>query len=389
MTADKLMDHGRVESPVICSIEKMAASQCLNVIIHATRMKAFYEAQIAKALARFADLRPPGKDGKALDNDARKLLSAELAVSPRVVDTQIRQSRKLVEWLPATLSALAKSEIDQRRALAMVDLAGRMSKEDAARIERAVLEGGARANYRRFRESVRQEVTKVDADAVARRKASRQNPDVSVEPCVDGMSKLTVDLTTEDAVAARSRIDALAKEAKVPGDTRTDGQRRVAVVFDLVVGDNGGKDLPNKDAISSAAQTGQTERSNEPAARESVPVTEHVVDAPRGSESMNPTVHVLDVSHRRYALPAQLERTDECQIAGCRAAAEANPITPDDEPNAATVATRCAHHKVEKQHVGWTFTYPAPGVLALTSPDGHTTHAYAIAPDHRYLDPPA
>ncbi|RSM80632.1 DUF222 domain-containing protein [Kibdelosporangium aridum] len=388
MTADKLMDHGCVESPVTGSITKMAASQCLNVIIHAARMKAFYEAQIIEALARFADLRPPGKDGKALDNDARKLLSAELAVSPRVVDTQVRQSRKLVEWLPATLSALAKGEIDQRRALAMVDLVGRMSKEDASRIELTVLEGGARANYRRFRESVRQELTKVDADAVARRKACRQNPDVSVEPCVDGMSKLTVDLTTQEAVAARARIDTLAKEAKVPGDTRTDGQRRVAVLVDLVVGDNGGEHLPDKGAISSAAQTGQSERRSEPAAHGSVCAVEHMVDAAHGSESTNPTVHVLDVSHHRYALPTQFERGDKCQIVGCRAAAEAIPIADDDDPNVATVGTRCAHHKVKKQHVGWTFNYPAPGVLALTSPDGRTTHAYAIAAD-QYLDPPA
>ncbi|MCE7010573.1 13E12 repeat family protein [Kibdelosporangium philippinense] len=393
MTADNLTGHADVDSPVIGAIETMNQSQCLNVIIHSARMKAFYEAQIVKALARYSDLRPPpGGSGKELDHDGRQLISAELAVSPRAADIQVRQSRKLVDSLPSTLSALEKGDIDQRRALAMVDLAGRLSKEDASRVERVVLEGGARPNYRRFRDSVRQQVIKVDADAVARRKAARQNPDVSVEPCDDGMCKLIVDMNEDEAILARKRIDTLAEEAKIPGDTRTDGQRRVAVVYDVFVRDNRGEGLSIKvamdDAVSPTGQSNETERLGDPIACETSSTPEHRADVATSLDPSEPPGHVLDIAHHRYVRPPQLERANECETVGCRAPAETGRIVGSDDSKAVSRDEHCTYHKVKKQHHGWTFNYPAPGVIALTSPDGGMTHTYAVAPA-QYLDAPA
>ncbi|WP_173126112.1 DUF222 domain-containing protein [Kibdelosporangium persicum] len=377
----------------------MTASQCMTMIIAAIRLKSLCDAQITKALARYAELRPPDKAGMELADDARKQVAVELAISPRVVDTKVRKSRKLVTRLPGTLSALADGDIDLRRAVAMVDLTGGLSDEDAIRVEQDVLAAGGRVNYRRFRDAVRQRVIEAEAEAAERRRLEAlRNPDVSIEPTVEGMSRLTADLAEEDAIAARKRIDHLAEIARTPGDGRTDGQRRVAVLTDLMLGHRGTDPIGTAidGSVSLTAHAGLNETSGEPAIPTAVAAGQNgeVAAEARLSPECGPPVsagQVLDISRHRYAV--SVDSPVRCEVPGCRADVVASwgdaavRRTDDAESGvgATPVRTTCAHHSVGRQGSSWTVTESAPGVFTFVSEDGRR---FAAVPE-RYLDPPA
>jgi uncharacterized protein DUF222 len=213
----------------------MSASQCLDVIVDAEKTIARAEAEKARALARFAALRPATRRGAELADGAREEVAIEIGVSPQAAVSQILQAQRLVNRLPATVAALSVGEIDFRRALAMSDLTDVLSAEDALRVERRVLANGRRFNPGRFRDAIRYHVIKADpASAEKRRKAARECREVTHMAGFDGMGHLTADLTADEALAAHRRIDLLARRVKTP--ERTLGQCRADVFMDLVMG---------------------------------------------------------------------------------------------------------------------------------------------------------
>ncbi|MET0237654.1 MAG: DUF222 domain-containing protein, partial [Kibdelosporangium sp.] len=387
MAVELLMNFRDTLPPADVPISGMTASQCLDVIADADRMKSFYEARIAQALTRFAELRPPSRQGMDLADGAREEVSMELGITPQAAETQIQQARKLVTRLPATLSALADGHIDHRRAVVMTDLTSDLSKEDARIVEKQVLAQGKRPSHGRFRDAVRQQTIKADADAAARRRAAaRKRRDVTCQPCFDGMSKLTAELTAEDATAVYKRIDVLAKEAKTPGDSRTIGQRRADVLVDLILGE--GKKLFKVSVNVTVPITtlmGLNEHPGELSGHG--PITadharELAAHATWRRILTDPAGEVLEVSRRRHASPALADhiriRDRYCRVPGCTVPAEDSEIdhtvrhSDQGETSAANTGAHCKYHNLWKERSPWRVDQPEPGTFTYTSPEGRT-----------------
>jgi hypothetical protein len=400
MTTELLMNFRDILPPAEVPISEMAASQCLDVIADADRMKSFYEARIAQALARFAELRPPGRQGMALADGAREEVSMELGITPQAADTQIKQARTLVKRLPATLSALAEGHIDHRRAVAMTDLTSDLSTEDARVVEKQVLSQGKRSNHGKFRDAVRHHTIKADADAAARRRAAaRKRRDVSCQPCFDGMSKLTAELTAEEALAAHKRIDTLARQAKTPGDTRTVGQRRADVLMDLILGDGDKRcNVTMNVTVPLTTLIGLNEHPGELSGYG--PITaEHARELATNATwrriLTDPAGQVLEVSRRRHAPAALAEhvrlRDRTCRVPGCAVLAEDTEIDhtvrhmDSGETSAANTGAYCKYHNLWKERSPWTVSQPSPGTFTYTSPEGRS---YTTNPDP-YPEPAA
>ncbi|MBP2330189.1 hypothetical protein JOF56_010574 [Kibdelosporangium banguiense] len=393
MTAELLMNFRDTNPPADIPISAMTASQCLDVIADADRMKSFYDARIAQALTRFAELRPPSRQGMDLADGAREEVSMELGITPQAADTQIQQARKLVTRLPATLSALADGHIDHRRAVALADLTSDLSKEDAHNVEKQVLAQGKRPSHGKFRDAVRRHTIKADADAAARRRAAaRKRRDVFCRPCFDGMSELSVNLTAEDAAAVHKRIDTLAREAKTPGDTRTIGQRRADVLVDLILGE--GKKLFNVTVNVTVPMTTLMGLNEHPGELSGYgPITaEHARELATNATwrriLTDPAGQVLEVSRRRHASPALADhirlRDRYCRVPGCNVLAEDSEIdhtvrhSDQGETSAANTGAHCKYHNLWKERSPWTVDQPTPGTFTYTSPEGRT---YTTEPD--------
>jgi hypothetical protein len=393
MTAELLMNFRDTLPPVEIPISEMTASQCLDVIADADRMKSFYEARIAQALTRFAELRPPSRQGMDLADGAREEVSMELGITPQAADTQIQQARKLVTRLPATLSALAEGHIDHKRAVALADLTSDLSSDDARTVEKQVLSQGKRPSHGKFRDAVRHHAIKADAAAAARRRAAaRKRRDVSCQPCFDGMSKLTAELTAEDAAAVYKQIDVLAREAKTPDDTRTVGQRRADVLVDLILGE--GKKLYNVTVNVTVPMTTLMGLNEHPGELSGYgPITaEHARELAANATwrriLTDSAGQVLEVSRRRHASPALADhiriRDRSCRIPGCNVLAEESEIdhtvrhSDQGETSAANTGAYCKYHNLWKERSPWTVAQPEPGTFTYTSPEGRT---YTTTPD--------
>jgi hypothetical protein len=235
MSESLLFQVREVGPPVDIAIESMTDNQCLDVLINCEKMIAFYEARKARALARFADLRPPSRGGVAVADGAAEEVAVELAMNPVTAAVKISQSRDMVSRLPATVAALEAGEIDYVRAKAMTDLTAVLTESQAQRVERKVLAHGRRANPGRFRQSVRYHVIAVDPGAAERlRKRQRATRDVTGRDLPEGMSQLAITLEPHEAQVAYDQINALAARAKTPG--RSLAQCRADVFMDLVMG---------------------------------------------------------------------------------------------------------------------------------------------------------
>jgi hypothetical protein len=105
-----------ISAPADIPIDTMTASQCLDVLVHADKQSARWEAVKARALTRFATLR---RAGDGLEEGASEEVAVELAMNPQTAAVQISQAHDLVTRLPATTAALEAGEIDYVRAKAI------------------------------------------------------------------------------------------------------------------------------------------------------------------------------------------------------------------------------------------------------------------------------
>jgi hypothetical protein len=383
--------------PADIPIPEMSASQCLDVIVDAEKMTSFYDAQTARALARFAELRPPTRPGMDLADGAREEVSMERAIAPQTAATQVRRARELVTRLPQTLAALAEGRIDQRRALAMSDLTAELSEEDAKLVEGRVLVQGRRSTPGRFKEVVRRHVTKVDAEAEARRRrANRERRDVGYQPCFDGMGQLIADLTTEETATVRQRIEGLVEQ--LPDDERSPEQREADVLRELLFGGQfKGVDVVLTITVPLLTLQAFDQHLRDPpgtgpAVAELVrelaqdPTWRHMISDPSG--------RTLDLGHRRYASAALARhirvRDRTCRVPGCTALAEHSEIdhtirhVDHGRTNPANTGAYCKFHNLWKERSSWKVAQPTPGTFIFTSPENRV---YTNRPDP-YEEPP-
>ncbi|MFQ1000423.1 DUF222 domain-containing protein [Modestobacter sp. SSW1-42] len=153
--------------------------------------------------------------------------------------TAAHRLRRAMTWrhkLPATLAALKRGDIDERRADALADVLAHTSAEITGQVEDALLPDAENMSVYRLRDRATAVMLQLDeAAAEARRKDAERTADVHVYPSgVDGRSTLAADLPTDEAVECHDLIDQLARMLKSDGDERPIGALRAHVLSTLI-----------------------------------------------------------------------------------------------------------------------------------------------------------
>jgi len=149
------------------------------------------------------------------------------------------RARRAHTWrdnLPATLAALHRGEIDERRAGVLADALQHCSAELARAVEAQVLPEACDLSLARLKARALEVLAELDATAIAQRRLEAERAArVRAYATGDGMATLAGDMTAEDAAACCDVIDQLAAMAKADGDPRPIGQIRAAIHSMLIL----------------------------------------------------------------------------------------------------------------------------------------------------------
>jgi hypothetical protein len=161
-------------------------------------------------------------------------VALELGLADRTSDHRVHLAVELVQRLPATVAAVCAGRITLAKARVLLEETAELDAELLAQVEAAALgkaEGLTPASLRR---ATRRVVARVDADAVAKRRATAVvQRSVKMWEIGDGMSALEAILPTPVAQAAFAVIDATAHQAITPGDERSIDAARADALVDL------------------------------------------------------------------------------------------------------------------------------------------------------------
>ncbi|MGX5654902.1 DUF222 domain-containing protein [Geodermatophilus nigrescens] len=369
-----------------------------------------------------------------------EFFTAELAVILNVgrptASTLAKRAWTYRESLPATWAALRAGELDERRALVLVDVLEWTAPALARQVEARLLPHATGWTVRTLRKRAVEALLELDPDAAERKKDDAQRTaDVRVVPSAqDGMAVMIAELPAEVAAACMAVLDGLARLAKDAGDPRPISQLRTEIytaVF-LRAGD------PSRPAITAHLQIIATlsallGQSTEPGEVNGLPITAaHLrellrqLDAlgiripPDGSVTLALTD---DDGTLRATTPLDQARTlarrgcddhadcdcpvlDEpdatdgyaptrpqqrfvrtrdrtCRFPTCgqRAGwADADHVIPHAHGGRTDCANLCclcrSHHRLKTFARGWRFQMAPDGVLTVTTPSGitRTTH---------------
>ena len=230
----------------------------LAVAARAHREQGRQAAVQARALAAFAACRPaagldrPDAEVGAAAAASRAARPAALtAVSEWAVDEAmallglssaaagalLQQSVTLVAQLPGTLRALEAGVISWAHAVMLADVLPLLTDPaQRATVEADLLGRAAGKTVPQLREAARRAVLRADASAAVRRmKAAIRDRQVRLFPGRDGMAGLTATMPLPLAAACRTALAAYARECITPGDPRTQDQRMVDCLADLIL----------------------------------------------------------------------------------------------------------------------------------------------------------
>jgi NAD(P)H-dependent FMN reductase len=416
------------------------------------RNRARDAAREAELILRLAELRPdiddpePGSPG-ARSRTWRKTDPEFPGVSEFFPDelahvinlgrgTAAFRARRAHTWranLPATLRALHRGEIDERRAGMLADALQHTSPELAGAVEAQLLPEACDLSPARLKARALELLAELDATAMDERRAEAERAaDVRAHATGDGMARLAGDMTAEEAAACYDVIDQLAAMAKADGDPRPIGQIRAAIHSMLILraADHGLPGVTVNLAVSATLEglEGTTTRGGEvngcpitaahlrellrrlgalglttpeggslPFAltdergrllatvsaaelarlsRKGCPEHAHadcscpVLGVPSSTDAYEPTA-----AQRRFTTTRDRRcRTPNCgQRAGW---ADHDHVVPHAEGGRTTCTNLCclcrSHHRLKTFARGWTFSMEADGTLHVTSPSGVT-----------------
>ncbi len=287
-------------------------------------------------------------------------VALELGLSDRTSNRRVHDAVELTRRLPATVDALCAGRITLAKARVILEETENLDAELLAGLEAEMLgkaEGLTPANLRR---ATRRAVARIDADAVAKRRAAaRAKRSVKMWEIGDGMSALEAILPTPVAEAVFAVIDATAHQAITPGDERSIDQVRADALVDLIC-------FPPDMAPRISYQI-------------QVVSSDPDLDA-------DPTRRLPTAAQARYVKA----RDQHCVHPGCRATRTEYDHTIAHGAGGPTLTTnialRCPKHHRLKHLPGWSATQDPDGTLTLTTPSGRTYRTRP--PDTDGIDPP-
>jgi hypothetical protein len=213
--------------------------QALSMVVAAERLLGLVHALQAKALARFAQLRPAdfdnSQDGCAYGRDLQRYAPDEIAcalgISRHYAGSRLALAESLLERLPQTLGALEGGRIDLLKARVIAHATSLLPPEQATKVETQVLPQAGRLPHGRVRAAAERAAAALNPKTTAEgAQAAIEQRHVQLIPIGDGVSQLSAQLPAPIAAAAYDRISQLAQQARTPQDPRTADQRRADVL---------------------------------------------------------------------------------------------------------------------------------------------------------------
>src|SRR3954451_6599867 len=220
------------------------------------RQRAVAAAAEAEFILRLAQLCPDSEDPPPDHPGARKTywrsarsefpgvseffveeLGAVLGVGRGTAALKAARAFTWRDRLPATLGALRRGDLDERRAQILADTLEHTRPALARRVEVIVLPEAAGLGFAALKRRILEVLLELDpVTADEHRTRDERNSDVFVEPGPDGRATLGARLNADEAAEGYEFINTLAQQAKQDGDPRPIGQLRTEIYARLVRG---------------------------------------------------------------------------------------------------------------------------------------------------------
>jgi hypothetical protein len=203
------------------AVEGLSPAELLAELRAVAVERARLDAYEVRLLARFSALRTDPKSGVDYGSDE---VAAELSLAPLAAARRVGVAAELAEWLPDTVRALERGELDLQKATAIAEHTRVLPPDKTAQIEAAVLEFAPGRTVRQIRDKLSREILKIDPDgAEARRQAAAKDAFVRCRPCPDGMAELLVYDRAENVRPMYNLLTKAARTAKSAGNPATMG----------------------------------------------------------------------------------------------------------------------------------------------------------------------
>ncbi len=376
--------------------EQLSADEALEAAAGWERMIAHAQAQQLAALDRFAALRPDG-DG-LLSEFAADEVAPVLVLSRGAAHARVDLATTLAQRLPETLAALRAGEIDLPRARVIVEHTEVLDAAAAAAVQDRVLAAAPRRTVGQLRAACARAVLAVDPDSAQRRhEAAKARRRVEHYAHPDGMGALWASLTADEATAAYTRLDTLARNG--PADDRGIDARRADALVDLLCGRDDGAHVPPVTTtvgvtMSAATLAGLADDPGYLEGHGPIPaaMARDLAAAARRWRALlvdEHTGHLTDVSeaYRPRLLLQEFIRARDvtCRFPGCRRPAarcdldHTKPHGKGGRTCHCNLGPFCRHHHRLKHESDWVVVQPEPGTFVFTSPTGRTYSSRAPA----------
>jgi Domain of unknown function (DUF222) len=214
-------------------ISRMTDVEVLNLLQTLQRQRSLVEARMARALARFYELRQDIEGGKYASEE----IAAALSWSPLTAANTMGTAIRLMDRLPKTVAAVESGTLDMPKARAILDWTETLPVDVGREIAETVREWSVGRTPAALRQKLAREIHKADPTAAeVRRRVRREQRKVSYFPDTDGMATLQIYDSADRIRALYELLDHLARQAKAAGDDRTLDALRADAFANLLLG---------------------------------------------------------------------------------------------------------------------------------------------------------
>ncbi|MGH8880302.1 MAG: DUF222 domain-containing protein, partial [Stackebrandtia sp.] len=342
--------------------------------------------------------------GTDLDEFATAELAPVLHLSRGAAGARLDLATRLATRLPDTLAALQSGAIDLPKARAISEATEVLDDPATAAVQARVLPKAPKQTVGELRAALSRAVLAADPGAAERRhRAARGDRRVQLHPHPDGMGALWAMLPADDATAAYTRLDTLAREMPAD-DPRGMDARRADILTDLLLG----RDIPGEHQttvevqvnLDAATLAGLAQHPGDLAGYGPIPAEmarELAAAAQRWRAALldeqTGQLTNLSIAYRpRRLLNLFVQARDRtCCFPGCRRPArrcDLDHTIPYDQGGptvAGNLGPLCRYHHRLKTHSSWSLCQPEPGLFLWTSPTGRVHHYRAPPRTEFYL----
>jgi hypothetical protein len=365
---------------------RLSDHDTVRLLVARDRLVSHLHAERAADIAEVAGRSDDDQD--ILGEFAALEVAAALRLTRCAAQHEVAFAMSVTTRLPQVGRLLRAGVIDARRARVLVEDTAHLPVHTARRVVDAVADQAGGLTTGQLRARLRKLCIAVDAgDAAARLARATGERRVMVEANPSGTANLLLlDLAPDAAMAARDRIESLART--LPADDRTSDQRRADVALDLLAGRNTSGGGTVDITVDLQTLLGLTEEPGElggwgpvvaDIARQ---VADRHTDGRWQATVLDERGDPLAVAVRRRPTAYQARqvraRHRTCVFPGCRRPARRSDLDhtrrfvdggPTQEEN---LAPLCRFHHRAKDQGKWRYRRRPNGDHVWTSPLGHT-----------------